>query len=120
MKRLALLAVLPALVLIAVAWGTPRPASAADVWFDTIEGGYPGDYAYVGAWAPPGALCSIVYITPRGNRSTAQGLYTHRADRDGWIEWSWFIGTNTIPGWGRVTVSCSPGGTVSDWIEIYG
>jgi hypothetical protein len=55
----------------------------------------------------PGASCSIVYVTPAGTVSEAQGLGNKTAGENGRVSWSWKIGSNTRPGTGRVTVTCN-------------
>jgi hypothetical protein len=54
-----------------------------------------------------GASCSITYIVPSGNVSTAQGLDDATAGSDGIVTWTWTIGGNTTPGTGSVQVTCA-------------
>jgi endonuclease YncB( thermonuclease family) len=77
----------------------------------------PGGTATLTAQAWPGASCSISYVTPAGNPSTAQGLTPKTAGSDGFISWTWVIGSRTRPGTGQVTVTCD-GVSASTAIEI--
>lgn len=94
-------------------------AAQTNTSIDYVIGGYPGDTAEVGVYTRPGASCTIRYVTPLGTTSRAQGLTTKRANGEGFVSWSWFIGTNTRPGTGSVTVNCTPGGSARADIEIY-
>jgi hypothetical protein len=119
MKRPMLLGLLVVAALLTASLASPRSAEAHHgVWFEYVVGDYPGGIAEVGVWTHPGAWCSIRYVTPAGTASRAQGLHTKRADRDGWVDWWWYIGTSTRSGWGTVTVSCD-NRTRSAWIYIY-
>lgn len=52
-----------------------------------------------------GVACSIGYVTPSGNRSTAQGLVPETADGNGICAWTWKISSTTKPGTGTVTIT---------------
>jgi len=52
-----------------------------------------------------GANCFLVYHTPKGTKSTAQGLGATTADGNGVCTWSWKIGPSTTPGTGALTVT---------------
>jgi hypothetical protein len=67
--------------------------------------------------ARPGATCSIVYTTPAGTASTAQGLGTRTADANGAVSWTWSIGPSTRSGTGTVDVTCD-GATARSNITI--
>jgi hypothetical protein len=54
-----------------------------------------------------GAACSIGYVTPSGNQSTAQGLVSETADGNGVCAWTWKIGSSTKPGMGTVTITAN-------------
>ncbi|GIW06376.1 MAG: hypothetical protein KatS3mg060_1181 [Dehalococcoidia bacterium] len=82
------------------------PAAPSGVTFTSVRGGRPGGIAAVSVQTSPFASCSIVYFTPAGTRSTAQGLVPRTADSQGRVSWSWVIGTATRPGTGTVTVTC--------------
>src|SRR5207253_4489854 len=73
-------------------------------------GSGPGGRAIVVAQTAPGASCSIVYQTPAGTSSAAQGLGAKIADASGMVSWSWDIGPSTSPGTGTVAVTCDGAG----------
>lgn len=54
-----------------------------------------GSHCRVRARTAPGASCDLSVFYPSGRRSSAAGLGTKPADGNGWIEWSWRIGTHT-------------------------
>jgi hypothetical protein len=54
-----------------------------------------GGHCKVRARTAPGAKCDLTVVYPSGRRSSASGLGTKRADGNGWVEWSWRIGTHT-------------------------
>jgi hypothetical protein len=54
-----------------------------------------------------GAACSISYVTPSGNKSTAQGLVSENADGSGVCAWTWKISSTTKPGNGTVTITAN-------------
>jgi hypothetical protein len=85
--------------------------------FVSLVGGRPGGTARAVVQALPGASCSIVYVTPAGTVSQAQGLVNKTGDKAGRVEWSWIIGTATRPGTGTVTVTCN-GSTARSPIQI--
>lgn len=71
--------------------------------------------AYIGfrckvlARTRPNASCRLRVIYPSGRISTAKGLGRATADKDGWVSWSWRIGTSThphvlTPGMAKVTL----------------
>jgi len=64
-----------------------------------------------------GAACSIGYVTPSGNKSTAQGLVSETADANGVCAWTWKISSSTKPGTGTVTITAN-GSTQSFPIAI--
>lgn len=39
--------------------------------------------------------CNLKVVYPSGRNSTAKGLGNKRANADGWVEWTWTIGTHT-------------------------
>ncbi|MGW0436405.1 hypothetical protein ACWDV4_28135 [Micromonospora sp. NPDC003197] len=54
-----------------------------------------GSHCRVLARTQSGATCDLKVTYPSGRRSRASGLGTKRADGNGWVEWSWRIGTHT-------------------------
>lgn len=82
------------------------PSAPGTVQLVSVTGAAPGGRASVTAQTTPGASCSIVYTTPAGTRSTAQGLTTMTADASGSVSWTWDIGASTRPGEGSVVVTC--------------
>jgi len=75
-----------------------------------------GANATLQALTTPGASCDInVYY--KSGLSEASGLYTKTADSDGYVSWTWKVGTNTTPGSWDIVVSASYGSqTASDTI----
>lgn len=66
----------------------------------------PGQNATLRAITLPNAFCAIdVYY--KSGKSEAAGLYPHRADEDGWISWTWKVGTRTTPGRWKIIVTAS-------------
>jgi hypothetical protein len=53
----------------------------------------------------PGTGCVLLYRTPAGTQSQAQGLGRITANKNGVCQWSWKIGPSTKPGVGQVTIS---------------
>ena len=82
-----------------------------------ISGGGIGRSVSLTAKTSAGADCSLSYFTPAGTNSVAQGLGRRTAGSDGYVSWSWFIGTNTRPGNGTVVVTCN-GSTTRSGISI--
>ena len=66
----------------------------------------PGENATLQALTTPGASCDITVYYKSGP-STASSLYPKTADSDGYISWTWKVGTNTTPGSWRIVVSAS-------------
>jgi endonuclease YncB( thermonuclease family) len=88
----------------------PSPHNDAlppSVRFTSVVGGRPGGRASASVQTPPQARCSIMYVTPAGTISQAQGLVAVTATAAGVASWSWVIGSNTTPGTGTVTVNCA-------------
>jgi hypothetical protein len=96
----------PKPVVVPTSTSTPAPVTTV-VTFISVSGGSPGGYASVTVQTIPGASCSIVYVTPAGTVSTAQGLGNNTDGENGKVSWSWKIGSNTRRGTGRVTVTCN-------------
>jgi hypothetical protein len=65
----------------------------------------------------PSAICAILFVTPAGAPSVAQGLGPKTADAVGRVSWSWVIEANATPGTGTVTVTCN-GMSASAGIQI--
>lgn len=82
-----------------------------------VRGGPPGGQASATVRTRPGARCTIEYLTPRGTRSTANGLVEQSSDANGVARWIWVIGSSTAPGSGSVAVTCD-GVRVSHPIRI--
>jgi hypothetical protein len=57
----------------------------------------------------PGAACTITVLYKSGP-SRARGLVPRAADRSGFVEWQWRVGSNTTPGQWPVVVTCEQGG----------
>jgi hypothetical protein len=96
---------------------TTQPVPGASVEITSVTGARPGGSATVTAHTTPGAGCSVVYRTPAGTVSTAQGLAARTADASGTVSWTWDIGPATGSGTGRVEVTCGAG-TARSPIEI--
>lgn len=86
---------------------TTVPTSSTGVTFTTVQGGAPGGVASVAVQTWPNASCTIDYWTPHGTHSVAAGLVPETANASGSATWSWYIGGNTYPGTGTVTVACN-------------
>ncbi|MBV9169740.1 MAG: HNH endonuclease [Chloroflexi bacterium] len=82
------------------------PSGQGSVQLVSVNGSAPGGRASVTAQTTPGASCSIVYTTPAGSRSAAQGLSNMAANSSGSVSWTWDIGPSTRPGDGSVVVTC--------------
>ena len=54
-----------------------------------------GAHAMVLARTRAGALCSLRVVYPSGRHSRAKGLGPATADANGWVRWSWLVGTST-------------------------
>lgn len=67
-------------------------------------------YGFVSARTAPNASCNASARLPSGRTSTAQGLDTHAADASGNVSWSYRTVSNTTPGTGTYTISCTSGG----------
>lgn len=93
------------------------PGVTGSVALISVIGASPGGVASASAQTSPAAVCSIVYVTPAGTTSKAQGLATNVADAAGVASWTWNIGSSTRPGVGSVTVTCG-GASVSEPITI--
>src|SRR5262249_43728400 len=82
---------------------TPTPPAASGVTINFVTSPVArGAAASASAITSPNAHCSITYITPGGNTSTAAGLTPKNADGAGSVSWSWNISVNTAPGTGSV------------------
>ncbi|HEX9897196.1 MAG TPA: thermonuclease family protein [Dehalococcoidales bacterium] len=77
----------------------------------------PGDNATLTAKTLPNAECSITVYYKSGP-STASGLYTKTADADGYVSWTWKVGSKTTPGSWRIVVTAKIGDQMVDQ-EIY-
>lgn len=93
------------------------PPGQGGVQLVSVTGAAPGGRASVTARTTPGASCSIVYTTPAGTRSTAQGLTTRTADTSGSVSWTWDISPTTRLGDGSVVVTCG-GASVRGVVHI--
>jgi len=83
---------------------------------DVTPSVYPGENATLQALTTPGASCDIE-VHYKSGLSEASGLYTKTADSDGYVSWTWKVGTNTTPGSWDIVVSASYGSqTASDTI----
>ena len=65
-----------------------------------ISTAFIGSHCRVLARTRAGAPCFLSVTYPSGRRSSAKGLGAKTADGNGWVEWSWAIGTHTkrLPG----------------------
>ena len=84
-----------------------RPARENGVRFTSVVGAAPGGVASATVETAPGASCSIVFLTPKGTKSEADGLVPQTASADGTASWNWSISAATNPGVGTVTVTCA-------------
>jgi hypothetical protein len=66
----------------------------------------PGENATLQALTTPGAPCDIE-VHYKSGLSEASGLYTRTADSDGYVPWTWKVGTRTTPGSWKIVVSAS-------------
>jgi hypothetical protein len=57
----------------------------------------PGEYATIKVQTLPNELLTIEVWYMSG-KSEAQGLYPKRADDEGYVSWTWKVGTRTTPG----------------------
>jgi len=83
--------------------------------FDAVQGVPRSQRARVAVQTiPPTAAlrCEIVYYTPSGNKSEAAGLEPTQTNGQGRASWSWVITRQTLPGRGKVHVTCEG----SDWV----
>lgn len=64
----------------------------------------PGEYFKLFIQTAPESDCHLSYKTPKGTNIEARGLGDCRTDKDGICSWRWFIGTETVPGIGMLTV----------------
>ena len=71
-----------------------------------VRGGKPNARADVTVRTTPNASCSLVFTTPDGTESDAQGLGEKAASGNGRVSWSWQISPDTTPGTGTVIVTC--------------
>lgn len=78
----------------------------SDLAFVAVNGNVPGKDASVTIQTMPSRECSISYVTPNGQASTAKGLEKKVSDLDGRLTWKWTIGTGTKVGKGTVKVTC--------------
>lgn len=96
------------------------PAGSVGITFLMVSGAAPGERASVTIRTDPvGVECAILYTTPNGTLSDAEGLEPATTRGSGTVSWEWTIGTNTEPGTGRVKVTCGDSSATSD-IEISG
>lgn len=83
--------------------------------FDGLAAGtaWIGGSCRVLARTAPNAQCTIEVRYPSGRRSNALGLAPKRADGNGWVEWTWRIGTSTArkPGIDWLDATVTLGGT---------
>jgi len=89
---------------------TPTETPTLSAAFELVNLSSPvivGDYASARIRTLPGASCSIVYITPGGSISSADGLGNQTADENGICFWAWNIGPNTSPGQGSVRITAN-------------
>lgn len=70
-----------------------------------------GSSATLRARTAPGAQCDITVIYKSGP-SEAQGLSPKTADENGFVSWTWKVGTRTTPGTWLVTVTASHRGQI--------
>lgn len=68
-----------------------------------------GSSATLAIQVMPSAVCDpgVVY---KSGESKADGLGSKTADSNGYLSWTWKIGSKTTPGTWKVYVRCSPGG----------
>lgn len=83
----------------------------------TVRGGVPNTRADVTVRTEPNASCNLVFTTPDGAESAAQGLGDKAATGNGRVSWSWQLAADLTPGTGTVIVTCD-GVSVESPIEI--
>ncbi len=83
----------------------PAAAQGAGITL-AVQGASPGGRASATVTTAPGVVCAIIYTTPAGTNSTAQGLGDATTSAAGVASWSWTIGPSTRPGTGSVRVTC--------------
>ncbi|MCL6471795.1 MAG: hypothetical protein K6T91_03175 [Firmicutes bacterium] len=91
---------------------TTTQAPAAQLTLDIVSVTSPvsrGNAVTLVAKTTPGATCSIVVMYKSGP-SRAQGLGTKVADANGYVSWTWIVGTRTTLGTWPITVTASMGG----------
>lgn len=78
-----------------------------------------GDRMTITAQTRSGASCSVRVVYPDGYQSRARSVRAHkRVSWSGTVSWSLYIGTRST-GTGRVTVSCTLGGTSGSGTALY-
>lgn len=84
-----------------------RGNSVSELFIEIISVTSPvsrGYYATLEAKTIPNILCEInVYY--KSGKSEAFGLYPHDSDDEGYISWTWKVGTRTTPGRWKITVT---------------
>jgi hypothetical protein len=83
-----------------------EPNLDATVTFVVVNGAPVGGQASATIKTDPGVQCIIVYTTPSGTVSNAEGLGSAPASGDGTITWSWEISPGTNVGIGQIAVTC--------------
>ena len=76
----------------------------------------PGNDITLIAQAKPGVTCSIAYVTPSGNLSSAAGLAAKVAGAVGTVSWTWRIGSSTAAGAAKVKVTCGSESTEGSFV----
>jgi hypothetical protein len=91
---------------------TPSPSGAPSSLFVTITD---SRWGAIGAATQPGATCTVRVRFPSGSISTAAGVQgSVTAGASGTVSWTYNTTSNTLPGTGTNTVTCSAfGQTVS-------
>lgn len=84
----------------------PTTSVPVGVVLSSVVGTKPGGTASAAVTAPPNTRCTIAYTTPDGRTPRPPGLDPKTTDARGRATWTWYVGTNTAPGIGTVTVEC--------------
>ncbi len=97
-----------ALVLLAfhsLAWAAGLPVSLVHISSPVA----PFADATIQIKTAPGAACTIT-VAYKSGPSRAKGLVPKTADRSGFVEWQWRVGSNTTPGQWPIVVTCEQDG----------
>lgn len=83
------------------------PPVTGGLEFVAVNGAPPGGLASVTVRTAPGALCSILYVSPSGALRAGPGLEQAMANENGIVTWVWAIERDSLTGYAFVAVSCN-------------